>query len=162
MNKQHPRSKDIVQLLRLHRVRVSVAKSNYQTQKAEYIAAVEAVNERRVRIDCLRGQSATLSGYLIDNRSGELARFVRWSNARRDWLDDALERDEYWLLDDEQILQEAETRLSEAKQNWLRACARETGLLQLLQEAQSSVMRQREMLDELEAAEQSATSRVVV
>lgn len=159
MNKQHPRSKDIVQLLRLHRIRVSVAKSNYQTEKAEYIAAVEAVNKRRTRIECLRGQRTALSGYVLNDGAIELSRFSRWSNARRDWLDDALERDEYWLMDDEQILQEAETKLFEAKQNWLRACARETSLLRLLQEAKKSVLRQCDMQDELESEEQSAGPR---
>jgi len=148
------RARHLAQLLRLREMRVSAAEAEYRAKQTERDAALAAMRERQKRIEDLRRQRAALSDYVIAQGATEFTRLAGFASARRAWLDEALERDEYWLLDDERELREAEAQVAEARQQWLRARSRETGTQSLLDDTRRTQARDAEQRQEMEASEQ--------
>lgn len=150
---KRPCSQRLTQLLRLQGLRVSAAESEYCARQTERDAVLEAMQERQARIERLRRQRAALAVYVAGQAAAEFARLAGFANARRAWLDDALERDEYWLLDDERELREAEAKTAQARQQWLHARSREAGAQNLLDDARSLQAREDEQRQETENCE---------
>ncbi len=153
------RSHHLTQLLRLQGLRVSAAEAEYRARRAECDAAEAAMRKRQARIEDLRRQRETLSNYVVAQEAAELTRLAGFASARRAWLDEALERDEYWLKDDERELHEAETQAAEARQRWLRARWRESATQNLLDDTRRALARDAERRQEMEASEQMTTGR---
>ncbi|MCF6211498.1 MAG: hypothetical protein L3J88_08110 [Gammaproteobacteria bacterium] len=154
------RSRHLVQLLRLQGLRVSTAEAEYRARRAKCDTVMAAMRERQARIEDLRHQRTALFEHVATQGAAELTRFAGFASARRAWLDESLERDEYWLQDDERELHEAEAQAEEARQQWLRARSRESGTQNLLDDTRRSLARDAEQRQEMEAAEQMASGRM--
>lgn len=154
------RSQHLAQLLRLQGLRVSAAEAGYRTKQAECEVVEAAMQKRQTRIEDLRQQRAALSDYVVTQEAAELTRFASFAGARRAWLDEALERDKYWLLDDERELREAEVLVAEARQQWFRARSRESGTQNLLDDTRRTQARDAEQRQEMETDEQMVAGRI--
>jgi hypothetical protein len=157
MNRQRQRTRQLSQLLRLQGLRVSTAEAAYRVKQNECAVAEAAMQERQVRITRVRQQREALSDYVVGQNAAEFARFAGFASARRAWLDESLERDEYWLSDDQRELREAEAQATEARQQWFRARARETGTQGLLDDTRRARAHEEEQRQEMEIAEQVTT-----
>ncbi len=153
------RLRHLAQLLRLQGLRVSVAEAEYRTRRAKCETVMAAMRERQARIEDLRHQRTALFDHVATQGATELTRFAGFASARRACLDEALERDEYWLQDDQRELQEAEAQAEEARQQWLRARSRESAAQNLLDDTRRSLARDAEQRQEMEAAEQMIPGR---
>jgi len=152
----------LAKLLLLQRSRVAAAEAEYRTSQAAYNKIKEAMEQRKARIEHMREQLDTLTSYVVEFDAGEIARFSGCAAVRRKWLDHDLERDEYWLEDDQRELSEAETQLEETRRRWLQSRARESGIQNLLNDARTARIREVEARLETEAAESITDSRVML
>lgn len=158
MNPHRQRERQLSQLLRLQGLRVSAAERAYRARQAERAAAEAAMQTRQARITRLRSQRTALSDYVIEQSAAEFTRLAGFASARRAWLNESLERDEYWLPDDERELREAEAQAAEARQQWLRARSHETGTQERLDDTRRIRAGDEEQRQETEIAEQATVS----
>ncbi len=151
----HGSPRDLGQLLRLRELRVAAAAELCTQRRRELEAAVQAIERRQARIAEWRRSRDELARQVVGPASADIARFAASVSARRAYLDDQLERDEYALLDDEHEHRQALQRLEEAQALWQRERAREDGVHDLVGEARVARERQREHRAELEAEERT-------
>jgi hypothetical protein len=108
------------QLERLRLLRADKALRLRSQAQAARDAAQQAVREREAEVERQRRvRAALLHAAAFDPRL--LTTLAPYHAARREYLDDQLERTEYALLDDEEALAEAAERLAEAAAAWRRA-----------------------------------------
>lgn len=157
MKKYSHRTQDLNKLLRLQRSRITTAEAAYTLSQAEYNKANMALQKRQARIDQLRKQRDTLMNYGFERDASELVRFFDCAYARRKWVDHDLERDEYWLTDDQRELNTAAKKVKEMRRQWLQLRAREASIERLLNDVQRNQRREVEKQTEIEATEFATT-----
>jgi len=125
------RLRELGQLLRLRRLREDAARTERDEKRRARDAAQAAVREREALIEQARVRRDALGAYVAGHGAATIARLAAFAGARREALDEALERAEYGLIDDEEALARAERALDEAQAVWLRAMARNRAVEQL-------------------------------
>jgi len=158
MNKQSYQIQNLSKLLRLQRSRIAIAEAAYRTSQAECDKINQAMQQRQARIESMQQQLDTLNNYGFEHDVNERVRFADFASARACWLRHDLERDEYWLKDDQRELSDAETKVTAARRSWLQSRSRETSMQRLLKEAQCHQLREVEMRLEAEATEEFSIS----
>jgi len=153
MNKHAYRIQHITKLLRLQSARIAAAETEYRLSQVEYNKVEAAMQTRQARIERMQQQLDSLMNYGAEDDVSERIRFSDGARVRKKWLNHDLERDEYWLKDDQRELNEAATQIDKMRGLWLQARVRETGMQNLLNEARSSQTRETEQRLETEATE---------
>ncbi|MBW8829722.1 MAG: hypothetical protein JF606_09885 [Burkholderiales bacterium] len=114
---------EVAQLLRLRKLRAEAARIERETARAKRDAAQQAVLEREAQVQRLRVERNAL-GESVVAIAPAMALLAPFASARREVLDDALERAEYALIDDEEVLTQAQSAFDEAHAAWQKAVAR--------------------------------------
>ena len=115
---------DLRQLLRLRELREDAARRAHEASRVQRDEALRAVQERDALLQQQRAQRSDLSAYTAGAGASAMPRLAGYASARRDLLDDRIERNEYALIDDEEALAEAERHLQQASDAWAQARAR--------------------------------------
>jgi hypothetical protein len=115
---------DLRQLLRLRELREEAARRAHETCRVARDEALRAVRDREALLQQQRAELGVLSAYVAGDGAGAMPRLCSYASARRELLDDRIERNEYGLIDDEEALAEAERRLQLASEAWAQARAR--------------------------------------
>jgi len=134
MTLEQQRLEQARQLLRLRLLREELARRERLQAERERLAAAQAVREREAEVAGHRDARANLLQRAVQ-QAHELPRLAPYFGARRDELDDRLERAEYALIDDEEALEAATTQLAEASDRWRAARTREEAAQHLLARA---------------------------
>ena len=119
---------DLAQLQRLRALREEAARRLCEVQRLACDAARVAIGRREQAIHALRRDIAALARHQAGEGAAHAPQLGRIAAAHREMLDDRLERAEYGLIDDEDALRAAQTRLAEA-QAALRRCRAQTQAL---------------------------------
>lgn len=119
------------QLLQLRRLRERHAAEQRRQAEADQAAALAAAQASEAAFKAFKAQRLQLMRTLGEGPHG--VRLIAYAETRRDWLDEAAERAEYTLLDDEEALQTADHDLDLAGAEWRRARRREDAAEHLLQ-----------------------------
>lgn len=127
------------ELARLRRLREDQALRARSLAAGVRDAAQQACLARQAQIEAHRRARDELAQALCANP--ELLRWAAHAKARRELIEDRLERAEYALLDDQEALADAERRLADAGAAWRRAHARHDAACDLLREACRSAQR---------------------
>jgi len=114
---------EVAQLLRLRKLRAEAARIERETARAKRDAAQHAVHEREALVRQLRVERNAL-GESVVAIAPAMALLAPFASARREFLDDALERAEYALIDDEEDLAQAQDAFDMAHAAWQKAVAR--------------------------------------
>jgi hypothetical protein len=114
---------EIVQLLRLRRLRAEAARIELNNARARRDAAQQAVHEREALAQRLRVQRHALD-VRVATIAPAMALLAPYASARREWLSEALERAEYALITDREDLLRAQAALDAAHAAWQKAMAR--------------------------------------
>lgn len=145
--------KELALLLRLRALRVQAAWRSCAEKREAVAAAETAIAQRQQRIDDWQRRRAALARQVVGPAAHQMGRFAPLIAARREFLDDQLERDEYGLIDDEDDRDTAQQALQGALAEWQRERAREDGVRDLLSQARGQLQRLEERRAELEAQE---------
>jgi flagellar biosynthesis chaperone FliJ len=145
---------ELSQLLRLRKVRVDAAQAQVAAQRSACEAALTAVQTRLASIEKDRQQVAQHRACSIGPDAADLPSLGHIVRAFASKLDDALERNEYALIDDEAALEQNQSELRRLHQAWLREQSRADGVQQTLARSRRALAQQRETqaedaLDEL-------------
>jgi len=150
MAQQTVRLRELGQLLRLRRLREEAARAERDAARAARDDAQTAVRQREALVERLRLQRDALGAYVVGGGAASMARLAPFASARREVLDDALERAEYALIDDEEALQRAERAFAQAQSAWLRTAARSRAVEQLTERTRRGFARAAEARAERE------------
>lgn len=131
---------EVAQLLRLRRLRAEAARIERETARAKRDAAQHAVREREAQVQRLRTERDALGESVVAFASA-MALLAPFASARREFLDDALERAEYALIDDEEELAQAQNAFDAAHAAWRKAVARCDAVEQLDETTRRDVTR---------------------
>lgn len=115
---------ELKQLVRLRELREDAARRAHEVCRTQRDEARRAVREREAELQAQRAQRDDLAAYTAGDGASAMPRLSGYASARRDLLDDRIERNEYALIDDEEALAEAERALQRAREDWARARAR--------------------------------------
>lgn len=137
MHDPRKRLSSLTSLERLHQSRIRVCEIRYQEQKRKQEEAVRCVREREMSISQLKGEHSNLFTHLGREAVAKTPARVERVHVRRYWVQYDLEKDEYYLEIDRQDLGEAESKLSQARREWLRARKRQD----VAQQQQASLRR---------------------
>lgn len=143
----------LAQLLRLRQMRVDAAEAQVREQRAVCEAGETAVQARLGHIDTDRQRVERHAAYLVGDGAADLPRFAASFLAHGERLDDALERSEYGLIADQEMLNNNQARLLERRQGWLREQARQHGLAEALRRSRAAQTRRADRQAEDEADE---------
>lgn len=136
------------QLLQLRELRERSAQRARQQARQAHELARQAVQARQGVVAQLRAQRHALGHAIVDAQAERLPRHAPYADARREQLDDLIERAEYALIDDEDELNVAQRRLAEADLAWRRASARVQATTSMVDEAGLELRRCRERQQE--------------
>jgi superfamily II RNA helicase len=126
------RVRELAQLLRLRGLRTAAAARECAQCRSALETAQTAVKLRIERIAQCHRERESFEAQLVGPHARDVARFASTSAARRDQLNEQIEREEYALLDDEEALKDAQAQLADALARWSRERAREDGVRELL------------------------------
>lgn len=115
---------ELRQLLRLRELREDAARREHEQCRSKRDDALRAVRERELLLQQQRTERDDLATYTAGDGASAMPRLSGYASARRDLLDDRIERNEYALIDDEEALTDAERALQHARDEWARARAR--------------------------------------
>ncbi|HUG22605.1 hypothetical protein [Piscinibacter sp.] len=150
MTHESTRLRELGQLLRLRRLREDAARAERDERRRACEAAQAAVREREALIEQARARRDALGAYITGDGAATISRLAPFAGARREALDEALERAEYALIDDEAALARAERAFADAQAAWLRAAARSRAVEQLNERTRRGFMRAAEQYAERE------------
>jgi len=139
-----PAAHDLARLLRLRQLREQAAQRALADAQRERDAVLATMREREAEIERLRTRREALTAQLSGPHAGHVGRVVPYAAATREDLTDLLERAEYALIDDEDELDSAETRVAEARQAWQRAQAHRHAAETLVADARKARLREAE------------------
>ncbi|MCH7345075.1 hypothetical protein LZ017_16960 [Pelomonas sp. CA6] len=108
------------QLLQLRSLQRRRAQAEAAAAAAAVDRARQALERRREKLAGLRAARQRLMAGLVGALSAQLPRWSACVGAHRAWLEEQLEREEYALINDEQVLEQAQDHLAECQ----RACVR--------------------------------------
>ena len=123
---------DAKQLLSLRQLQLRRARSDVVEAQSQVEQAIRAVEHRQRRVAQVRQSRFDLLTDIGGRLAARLPRNAPWAAAHRDWLDEQLEREEYALIDEEQVLEQAQDRLVERRRELARCEHRESLALGLL------------------------------
>jgi hypothetical protein len=154
------------QLLQLRELRERAAYRAWHQARQAHEAASQAVQARQGVIAKLRSQRHALAQTIVDAQAERLPRHVPYADARREQLDDLIERAEYGLIDDEDDLCAAQRRLDEADRARRRASGQVQAVASMVDEARLQLRqcqeRQQESIDQELACGRRRTQDVLV
>ena len=127
---------ELAQLQRLRQWREDAARVCRDARAADHAAALAAVHERERRIAQLRSDIARLTAFVAGDGAPRMAQLTPYATARRVLLDDQLERAEYGLIDDQEVLAETEQALARAQAALLRASLHQQAMARLCSDTQ--------------------------
>ncbi len=153
-----PEIRELAQLLRLRSLRAAAAARECVRCARDVEAAEAALVRRDARIAHWCAERAELARFIVGDGARELARFAASTVARRAHLNEQHERDAYARLDDVRVLEQARARFAAAQARRAREQAREDETRQMLRQAASTAVVQR---DNADAAEPAPRARVV-
>jgi len=148
-----PRPHEARQLCRLRSLRVQQAQAARARAQAEADAAMESVQRRQGEIADARHQLDALGQAIVQRLAPQLPRWAQLVAAQRDRLADGLERAEFALISDEEVLEQARERLERAHADLTRALAREDAVNRLAEEGRQVLHREGERRIERELDE---------
>ncbi len=148
MTPQRERVAQAALLLRLRELRRQQAEAALRETRAEHARALQAQRDAQQRLDDERcARSALLQAM---SHRPDLPRLAACAEARRAQVDDALERAEYRLLDEDEALDGADHALDQSRQALRQALARRDAADQSLHDARRNAARDAERRDERE------------
>lgn len=115
---------ELRQLLRLRELREDAARRAHELCRTRRDDALRAVREREAELQAQRTERDELAAYTAGDGASAMPRLAGYASARRELLDDRIERNEYALIDDEEALADAERELQQAREAWSQARAR--------------------------------------
>jgi len=122
------------QLLRLRELRQQQAEAQVREALQAQAQALAAVQAAQARVQAERSERQALLQQMA--HGAWLARWAAHAQARRELVEDRLERAEYALIDDEETLHDSDRQLDQASAALRRARARGEAAAQALQQAQ--------------------------
>ncbi|MEY4561543.1 MAG: hypothetical protein RLZZ618_820 [Pseudomonadota bacterium] len=154
--------KELAQLLRLRKVRVDAAQTAVQMQRVECDKAAAAVQQRLVKIQEGRQNVRQLASYTVGQGASDIPRLVACFTAFREKLNDALERNEYALMDDEHDLESSQALLREKRQAWMREQSRRDGVEEALVRSRRALVLKSDIQTDNEADELGRSAPLAV
>lgn len=131
-------------LQQLYQTRFMINEARYHERKAMQEKAARSVCEREASISCLQEDRASLFVHLGRETVEKTPTSIERVHVRRYWVEYDLEKEEYYLEVDRQDLNEAESQLSQSRQELLRTRKRK----QLVQQQLASLRREISRRDE--------------
>ena len=139
------------QWLRLRQLRVQRARQALAVAEGQAAQARAVVEDREVRIEQGRTRLADLAQHWGGPGSADMPRWGDQLKAHRESLAERLERDEYALLDEQELLEKAEAVVRERRAEMARAQAREAAVDATLKDQRRDLLLARDQQAELEA-----------
>jgi hypothetical protein len=140
-------------LLKVHDLRVRQLESAYLEKRRLRDEAREALEQREASIAALKSRRSDMFRLLQQPEMESRTICHQQVYNSRYWIEYDLEKDEYYLDMDKDALAEAETELTEARSQWLRARAKRGGFEKALLAQQQEVESLREQQQEIEMEE---------
>ena len=109
---------------RLHTLREEQAQRAFGVAQQAHADAQAQLQRRAAELAALQAQRVALLQHLAGDAVAQIARLLPTSQARREQLEDLIERCQYALYDDEAALEETQRRLDTTRAAWQRAHAR--------------------------------------
>ena len=154
-----PRPHEAQQLARLRALRVQRARERIAPAQAAVDQALQAVRERQQKIALLRKQLTESREAVVTSLAPTLPRWSAVTGAHLDRLAEQLERNEYFLTEDDRALEAAQERLQQAKAELTRALAREDAVQGLARQVKRARLLEREQRAERELDDQGRPAR---
>lgn len=142
---------ELEQLRRLRELREETARQSCEARREARDACQATLDDTRLRLESLRRQCVDLAQWVGGAGASSMAQLGPFASARRQLLDNACERTEYALIDDEAVLAEAEEELTRAQAHWVKACAMTQSIQRLVARARLGLAREAELRAEREA-----------
>jgi flagellar biosynthesis chaperone FliJ len=146
---------DARQLKRLRELRERSALNALRKAEAVLQAAIQVMQARENTILNLQGERHALAERIIGELAADMARLADYASARQSVLDEQLERAEYLLTEDQKVVANAQVKVNEARQAWLRTVSRHGTASTLVDDANQALRRDREVRAEREDIPQS-------
>jgi len=124
MRREHQALGDARLYVRLHDLREQQARRAFSQAQTAHGQAEAQVQRRAAELAALQAQRIVLLQHLAGDAVAQIARLLPTSHARREVLEDLIERCQYALYDDEAALADTERQLDAARTAWQRAHAR--------------------------------------
>lgn len=115
--------------LQLRRARAAVAEAVDQVGRAQ-----SALDQRQERVIRTRASRTAVIADIAGRLAPRLPQWAPWASAHRAGLEEQLEREEYALINDERVLEQAQDRLAERRRELARCEHRESLATALLAE----------------------------
>ncbi len=151
MTPERRRLNQALQLKRLRLLREERAQRARRAAASALAAAQQQVREREAEVAARRVDRSSLLQRAVTD-AATLPRLAPYLAARREDLDDQLERAEYALIDDEEACEEAAARLDDATRDWRREHVRGNAVQDLHRRARADELRAAERRSEREDA----------
>jgi hypothetical protein len=135
---------DSQQLLRLRLLREAAALREVGLARARHAKAWQQVQDRQEHIALVQRELKALGAWVQGENLLCAARLAPYAQACEAKLEDELERARYDLIDEQKVLDDAATALSEARSLWLRAQGRQQAVQQLTHDTQRALRVQHE------------------
>ena len=150
-----PRPHEAHQLARLRALRVQRARERIAPAQAAVDQAIQALQERQRKIAQLRHQLSESREAVVTSLAATLPRWSAVAGAHLDRLTEQIERNEYFLTEDDRALEGAQEQLQQAKADLTRALAREDAVQGLAREVKRARQLEREQRAERELDDQA-------
>ena len=154
-----PRLHEAQQLARLRALRVQRARERIAPALAAVDQAAQAVQQRQSKIAQLRSQLSESREAVVTSLAPALPRWSAVAGAHLDRLAEQLDRNEYFLTEDDRTLEAAQEHLQQAKAELTRALAREDAVQGLAREVKRARLLERDQRAERELDEQGRANR---
>jgi len=150
---------DARQLLRLRELQLRRARSAVAEASDHVSRAQQALDHRQARVTRTRAARAELLTDIAGRLAARLPQWAPWASAHRAWLDDQLEREEYALINDERVLEQAQDRLAERRRELARCEHRESLAAALLDQQRRHRARGEERRQDAEREDRATGDR---
>lgn len=135
---ERQRQNQAAQWLRLRELRQTQAEAQMRAVRQAQAEALAATQAAQAKVAQHQGARQAL---LADMAQGAwLPRWAEMAHARREVIEDLLERAEYALIDDEETLHQCDQELDQAGHELRRACTRSDAAQQTLAQARRQVL----------------------
>jgi len=154
-----PRPHEAQQLARLRALRVQRARERIAPAQAAVDQAVRALRERQQKIAALRTRLTESRAAVVTSLAPTLPRWSALAGAHLEQLVDQLDRNEYFLREDDHALEAAQEQLQQARSELTRALAREDAVQGLVRQVKRTRLLEREQRAERELDDQGRPAR---
>ena len=135
------------------------AREHIAPAQAAVDEAAQAVQERQRKITLLRSQLSESRQAVVTSLAATLPRWAAVTSAHLDRLVEQLDRNEYFLTEDDRALETAQEHLQQVKAELTRALAREDAVQGLVREVKRARLLEREQKAERELDDQGRPAR---